>query len=155
MDFKSLFFSAEGRIGRSAFWIGWLVLLGVNVVLGWIPLVGWLLSLVAIYCYVCLYSKRLHDLGKSGWLQVWPLIACIALLFGGVFMAGGPAIMAALSHADDAAVGMAAMAGMSGMMLAFLAAFVVAFGFLLWVGLSAGQPGENRCGPAPAQPAVA
>jgi hypothetical protein len=36
MDWKALFFSADGRIGRSAFWIGWLVLLGVNVVLGWI-----------------------------------------------------------------------------------------------------------------------
>ena len=34
MDWKTLFFSAEGRIGRSTFWVGWLVLLGVNVVLG-------------------------------------------------------------------------------------------------------------------------
>ncbi len=36
MDWKSLFFSAEGRIGRQAFWIGWLVLLGVQLLAGWI-----------------------------------------------------------------------------------------------------------------------
>ncbi|MFZ5670884.1 MAG: DUF805 domain-containing protein [Pseudomonadota bacterium] len=155
MDWKTLFFSAEGRIGRSAFWIGWLVLLGVNVVAGFIPLFGLLISLAAIYCSVCVFAKRLHDMGKSGWLQIWPILISIALVVGGVFMAGGPAIMAALSHADDAAVGMAALAGMGGMMLAFLGAFVISFGFLLWVGLSSGQAGENRYGPAPAEPAVA
>lgn len=41
------------------------------------------------------------------------------------------------------------------MLLAILAAFVVGFGFLLWVGLSAGNGSENRYGPAPSTPVVA
>jgi len=57
MDWKTLFFSPDGRIGRQSFWIGWLVLLGVNVVLGWIPLIGWALSLVTIYCNVCITAN--------------------------------------------------------------------------------------------------
>lgn len=155
MDWKTLFFSPEGRIGRSAFWIGWLVLLGVNVVLGWIPLIGWALSLATIYCNVCVFSKRLHDMGRSGFLQVWPIVLCTVLVFGALGLAAGPAIMAGVSNADEAAVTAAVLAGVGGMLLAFLAALVIGFGFLLWVGVSSGDPGENRYGPAPRQPAVA
>ena len=155
MDWKTLFFSPDGRIGRSAFWLGWLVLLGVNVVLGWIPLLGWLLSLVTIYCNVCVTSKRLHDMGRSGFLQVWPMVICAVLVIGAIFMVAGPAIMAGIADADESQITAAVMAGVGGMLLAILAAFVVGFGFLLWVGISNGVPGENRYGPAPAVPTVA
>ncbi|MDP1737094.1 MAG: DUF805 domain-containing protein [Caulobacter sp.] len=155
MDWKTLFFSAEGRIGRSAFWIGWLVLLGVNVVASWIPLIGLLISLASIYCSVCVYSKRLHDMGKSGWLQIWPILICTVLIVGAIVMVAGPAVMAGISNADESAIMAAVMAGVGGMILAFLLAFLIWFGFLLWVGLSSGNPGDNKYGPAPATPAVA
>lgn len=155
MDWKTLFFSPEGRIGRSAFWIGWLVLVGANVVLGWIPLVGWALSLATIYCSVCVFSKRLHDMGRSGFLQVWPMVVCMVLVLGAAGMAAGPAIMAGISNADEAAVAAALMAGLGGMLLALLAVLVVSVGFLLWVGVSNGDPGENRYGPAPLPPVAA
>ena len=155
MDWKTLFFSADGRIGRQAFWMGWLILLGVNVVLGWIPLLGWLLSLATIYCNVCVFSKRLHDMGKSGWLQIWPMMIVFFLCVGSVFAVAGPAVMDGLSNADESAVTAAVMAGAGGMFLALLLALVVGFGFLLWVGLSNGEAGDNKYGPAPAQPAVA
>ncbi len=155
MDWKMLFFSPEGRIGRSAFWIGWLVLLGVNVVLGWIPLVGLLLSLVTIYCNVCVTSKRLHDMGRSGFLQVIPIVLCTVLCIGAVAMVAGPAIMAGVADADESAIKAAVLAGVGGMILAFIAAFVVGFGFLLWVGISVGDTGPNKYGPPPATPVVA
>lgn len=155
MDWKTLFFSPDGRIGRSSFWIGWLVLLGVNVVLGWIPLLGWALSLVTIYCNVCVTSKRLHDMGKSGFLQVWPMILCPVLVVGGIFMAAGPAIMAGIADADEAQVTAAVLAGVGGMMLALLAALLIGVGFLLWVGISNSETAENRYGPVPAAPTVA
>ena len=155
MDWKTLFFSPDGRIGRSSFWIGWLVLLGVNVVLGWVPLIGWALSLVTIYCNVCITAKRLHDMGKSGFLQVIPLIACPTLIIGAIVAVAGPAIMAGIADADDAQVTAAVMAGVGGMFLFFLAALVIGLGFLLWTGISDSQPGENRYSPAPATPAVA
>lgn len=155
MDWKTLFFSPDGRIGRSSFWIGWLVLLGVNVVLGWVPLIGWALSLVTIYCNVCITAKRLHDMGKSGFLQVIPLIAVPTLIIGAIVAVAGPAIMAGIADADDAQVTAAVMAGIGGMFLFFLAAFVIGLGFLLWIGISTSEPGENRYGPSPTPPALA
>lgn len=155
MDWKTLFFSPDGRIGRSTFWIGWLVLLGVNVVLGWIPLVGFLLSLATVYCFVCVASKRLHDFGRSGFLQVIPMVLCTVLCIGAIVMVAGPAIMAGLADANEEAIMAAVFAGIGGMMLAFLAAFLIGFGFLLWVGLSIGNPGENRYGPPPTTAVVA
>ena len=37
--------SFEGRLRRAHFWIGFLIIFGANVVLGWIPILGWLISL--------------------------------------------------------------------------------------------------------------
>ncbi len=155
MDWKTLFFSPDGRIGRSTFWIGWLVLLGVNVVLGWIPLIGFLLSLVTIYCNVCVTSKRLHDMGRSGFLQLIPIILCTTLCIGAIVMVAGPAIMAGIADASEDAIVAALMAGIGGMILAVLAAFVIGFGFLLWIGISLGDKGDNRYGPPPATAVVA
>lgn len=155
MDWKTLFFSAEGRIGRSAFWIGWLVLLGVNVVAGWIPLLGLLISLASLYCNVCVTSKRLHDMGKSGFLQVWPWLLCTVLVVGSIIMVAGPAIIAGASDMDESAIRAAVLGGVGGMILGLLAAFAIGLGFLIWIGVSNGDAGENRYGAAPAVPAVA
>ena len=80
MDWKTLFLSPEGRIGRQAFWIGWLVLLGVNMALGWLPMIGAVISLATIYSSVCIHSKRLHDMGQTGWWQVLHLGAVLGVL---------------------------------------------------------------------------
>lgn len=155
MDWKTLFFSPDGRIGRQSFWIGWLVLLGVNVVLGWIPLIGWALSLVTIYCNVCITAKRLHDMGRSGFLQAIPMILCPVLIITAIATAAGPAIMAGIADANESQVTAAVLAGVGGMMLFFLAAFAIGFGFLIWIGVSNTQPGENRYGPEPTLTAIA
>ena len=155
MDWKTLFFSADGRIGRSAFWLGWLVLLGVNVVLGWIPLIGGLLSLVTIYCNVCVTSKRLHDMGRSGFLQVWPWLLCSVLVVGSIVMVAGPAIVAGASDMDEAAIKAAVLGGVGGMLLGLLAAFAIGLSFLLWIGVSNGDASDNKYGPPPAAPTVA
>lgn len=155
MDWKSLFFSAEGRIGRQSFWIGWLVLLGVNVVLGWIPFIGQLLSLVTIYCFVCIYSKRLHDMGKSGWLQAIPLVICFVLPIIGMFAFGGAALVAGLSGASEAAATTAVLGSLGGFFVLLFIAMIVGIGFLLWVGISDGETGDNRFGPPPSAIALA
>lgn len=154
IDWKTLFFDANGRIGRQSFWIGWLALLAVNVVLGWIPVIGWILSLVAIYASVCVFSKRLHDMGKSGWLQVWPMVISIALVVVSLaFMGGSAAMMGARGMeqgVDPAAVG---GMGLGALMLGL--AFLIGVAFTLWVGLTPSQPEANKYGPAPAAPAIA
>lgn len=75
MDFKYLFTSFEGRIGRKDFWLGLLViiiasfvLIGVLGILTWVlpvsfvSLVG---SLIMLYPALALSLKRLHDRNKA------------------------------------------------------------------------------------------
>lgn len=148
MDWKTLFLSADGRIGRQSFWIAILILIGVNVVLGWIPLIGALVGLALIYPSVCVYSKRLHDMGKSGWLQVWPIAICVVLFIVAGVSVGGAAAMGAFSGSDDLAAG-AAMGGMGMMAISVGLAFVIAIGFLLWLGLTPSEAGANKYGEPP------
>ena len=87
-----LFVSPRGRIGRRTFWHGVMVVTLANVVLislaavvaGRSASAGFslvaLTPLLTAYPTVCVYTKRLHDLGHSGWLQAPPrLLWAIAL----------------------------------------------------------------------------
>jgi uncharacterized membrane protein YhaH (DUF805 family) len=146
MDWKFLFFSADGRISRQQFWIGALILIGAGVVLGWIPIIGWLISLVSLYAWVCLYSKRLHDFGKSGWLTAIPVGLTIVCAIAAIATMGGMAAMGAFNtdymH-PGAMMGMGLTAALMGL------AMLVSLGFLLWVGLTPTQPGANKYGEPP------
>ena len=66
MNWQFLFLSANGRIGQKDFWIGFLILFVAGIILGMIPVLGQIISIALIYPWVCLYSKRLHDFGKTG-----------------------------------------------------------------------------------------
>lgn len=147
MDWKSLFFSPEGRIGRQAFWIGWLCLLGANVVLGWVPFFGWALSLATIWCSVCIHTKRLHDMGQTGWWQVLPLVFGPILIMGSAISIGVLPAIAALTNGEPE---LSALAALGGFFISLFIAFAVWLAFTLWVGFSLSTPGENRYGPAPA-----
>jgi len=45
---------------------------------------------VSVYAGVCLYSKRLHDMGRSGWLQLIVLIPVLGWLVLLYFMLQEP-----------------------------------------------------------------
>ena len=66
LDWQKLLFSFEGRTRRSHFWIGWLICLGAGVVAGWIPLIGFALSIALIWPNLAISVKRLHDMGHAG-----------------------------------------------------------------------------------------
>lgn len=145
-NFQHVLFSFNGRIRRQHFWIGWLICLGVGVVLGWIPLLGTLLSIALIWPNIAISVKRLHDMGHSGWLVVIPWIAGI----GGVVAAGMSVGFAALTSGymdtEDPAAALAIIGPMFGI-LAIVA--LIQLGFLLWIGIAEGQKGDNRFGPNP------
>ena len=144
MNWQFLCLSANGRIGQKDFWIGFLILFVAGFILGLIPFLGMIISIALIYPWVCLYSKRLHDFGKTGWLAAVPfgiwLIAGVLAVF-----AGGAAMMGVASGNEAAAAG-GMMAGLAGMGLVMMLAFVAWIGFTLWLGLTKGDPATNQYG---------
>lgn len=147
LDWQKLLFSFEGRTRRSHFWIGWLICVGAGWVANFIPFVGQLISIVLIWPNLAIAVKRLHDMGKSGWLAVIPWVACIIGGIAAVAMMGVSALSnaSALEDGDPAAI-MALLGPAMGIVAVVL---LVCLGFLLWIGLSEGQSGDNRYGPNP------
>lgn len=146
-DFASAMFSFNGRLRRQHFWISWLILLGAGVVLGWIPILGTILSLVMIWPNIAIVVKRLHDMGKTGWFAVVPWVANI-IGFIMIISAVGMSIITnpqAFENEDPAAM----MSMIGSMMGGIGIMFLVNIAFLLWIGISDSQRGDNRFGPNP------
>jgi uncharacterized membrane protein YhaH (DUF805 family)/cold shock CspA family protein len=146
-DAKKTFLSFYGRTRRSHFWVAWLCLFGAGFLTNFIPLIGWLIGLALIWPNTAIQVTRLHDMGKTGWLVLIPILTTIG---------GGFAIIAT--------VGVAALTNMEGLenedpaviVATFLPALgigtimaLVSLGFLLWIGIAEGQRGDNRFGPNP------
>lgn len=146
-DFASAMFSFNGRLRRQHFWISWLILLGAGVVVGWIPFLGLLLSLVMIWPNLAITVKRLHDMGKSGWFAVIPWVANI-VGFIAIIGAVGTAVITnpQALESDDPSVALSMLGSMMGGLGIML---LVGLGFLLWIGVTDSQRGDNRFGPNP------
>ena len=75
------YFCFEGRTDRKTFWLYILVSAVVSAILGLIPGVGRILSGVWSLALLCptlgITARRLHDTGKTGWLQLLALIPVI------------------------------------------------------------------------------
>lgn len=145
MNWANLFFSPEGRIGRGQFWIAFLILFIAHTFVHFVPVVG---SAFAAYVHVCVYSKRLHDMGRSGWWQIIPAAIIAVLAAAALLMGGYGLVMAVLSGKIGAAMGFVVAFG--GFLILAALAFFVHLIFTLWVGLTAGEPGDNPYGPPPA-----
>ena len=87
LDFRELFLSGDGRIARSAFWLGTIVVLVLLLLYESInsPTLHWVTGLfvypLLIYPGVCVLSKRLHDRGRSGWFAVAIIAAIVAVFY--------------------------------------------------------------------------
>lgn len=127
-DWRTLFWSASGRVSRGPWWVAVGVLASASALyegLAGAPLrlaTFWFVYPALIYSAVCVNAKRLHDRGRSGW---WA--AMVLLAFAAVWPQARPV------------------------------AAVVAMPILLWtlveLGVMAGEQGANRFGPSPAAPA--
>jgi uncharacterized membrane protein YhaH (DUF805 family) len=154
MNWQTRLLSPEGRMSQKDFWMSALVLFVAWVVSHAFHVFAFLIWLLLIFMWVCVYAKRLHDFGKSGWLTLLPFIVgaaavTLGLIFGGLGAIG--AVFAMITHGVEPSSWATMFAGF-GIMAVFLCIAALAkFIFLLWVGLSPGDPGENRYGPPPDQ----
>lgn len=147
MDWKTIYLTSNGRMGQRDFWIAWAILFVAALVASMVPVIGHLITLVLIYPFVCIAAKRLHDFGRSGWLAAVPyVVAFAAAVVGGVM--GGMAMMLGALGGRGAA-GAAAVGGFGLMVLLMSLAALAGLAFLLWVGLTRGDPQPNAYGPPP------
>ena len=145
MDFAKLLFSLRGRIGRRDFWLGWVILIIVQAVAsaigsagassdatttGLVGIVALVILLPMLWAEICLLTKRLHDLGRSGWaIAVFVGFELLTLLLG---------FIADMIFQSSAPIYTAVMA-----------LILIACGAQIWVGAKKGQPGPNRFGDPP------
>ena len=71
------YFNFSGRASRAEFWWVYLAL----TIIGFVPLVGILIQLVTFIGLISLTSRRLQDVGFSGWYQLVPY-SILSLLIG-------------------------------------------------------------------------
>jgi uncharacterized membrane protein YhaH (DUF805 family) len=148
MDFRALLLSPAGRVNREDFWIGFLILAALDLLILLIPAVGWIVVLASVYCWICLYIKRLHDMGKRAWLIAIPYGVWLIPVIAAVVM-GGMAIVTGLVNGDDSGTSFSVLAGLGGFLTACGVAALVGLAFLLWMGLTPGQAGDNKYGAPP------
>ncbi len=114
----------EGRTNRATYWTAIAVIAALMIAAtlwaGKPPQVG---EIVLIFVGV----PRLHDIGKSGWLVLWPL---------GLELVGGIGAIIFLPRETALQV--------VGLVMLIIA------GLMIWLGCIPGQGSENRFGPPPA-----
>lgn len=151
INLGSVLFSPSGRIGRGPFWAGWAISFAAGLILGWIPIIGLLVALVNIYVAICVYGKRLHDMGKTAWIYGGYLIASLIAVIVAFAMFLGP-IMAdptafETMTEEEAAMMMLTSGGPA--LIIFALTALIGIAIWLWCGIAPGQRGDNQYGPDP------
>lgn len=147
MDWQNLLFNTHGRIGQGDFWKGVAVIIGGNVLVNILPLIGGLLWMALIWVGVAVYGKRLHDTGRSAWFHAIPWGVNLVIFSIGLMMVGG-VVLAAIITDGEVKPWLALSAGGLGATLIGLTQLIWLI-YTFWLGLAAGEPGANRFGPAP------
>jgi uncharacterized membrane protein YhaH (DUF805 family) len=141
MDWKALFFSFHGRVGRRRYWLALVACnvaaFAISFVVGFlarvasgsdgalVPLVQGPINLAGAYVSAAITAKRLHDHGRSGW---WAL--AIALMGGVIYRASQGLLPNTAPYAT-----------------VFGPWFLPYLGFFILLGFLPGQKSSNRFGP--------
>lgn len=137
-DWVSFYLSPSGRITRRDYWLhGFLVIFAVNILLGWIPIIGQLLTIVTIWPSIAVAFKRLHDRDLPGW---WIFVPSIPTVLGAVLLGA-----AAFASLDGSVAG--TLYTLGGILL--LGGVVGSLWIIFGVLARRGAPGPNRYGPNP------
>ena len=146
-DFARLFTSADGRIPRLGYWIGFITILLVEIVLRLllgVPLaptpadpfsiraLSFLIDTALLYPTAIVMVKRFHDRNRSGELIGWFVVPYSVIMLTNLLgMSGDPDHMGAIEA------------------LLLIATTVVTLAFIVELGFRRGTPGDNQYGPDP------
>lgn len=67
----------SGRASRSEYW--WFVLL--NAIMGFIPVINFIWGLAVIVPTIAVAVRRMHDIGKSGFMVILSIIPLVNLFY--------------------------------------------------------------------------
>src|SRR5262249_53015531 len=126
MNWNKFLVSPQGRIGRQSYWL----FMGLSFVVSLIAMaidgvafsnfengpLARIVSLASVFPSICIQTKRLHDFGRSGWLQLAPVATAVPAV--PIIIVGGK---------------VGAVIGIGIIILAFGALFI-------WSGFFKGQP---------------
>ena len=130
----ALLTSPNGRISRKQFWLhGVVPIVIASVLLGWIPIVGQLISLALLWSSICIAFKRFHDVGYPGW---WSLVYIVPMIAGTIVF------VLSFYYLDSD------WPARLGEILWILGGLVM-LAQLIFVYIRAGEQGPNRYGPDP------
>ena len=145
-DFARALIAFDGRLRRSHFWISWVILFATGCVLNVIPLLN-LIGIVLLWPHLAIGVKRLHDMGKSGWLIAIPYaVMFIGFIFAVVQIGFSAFANMEAIEAEDPAVIISTFGPAFGIIGL---TWIVGIAFWLWIGIGEGQRGDNRFGPNP------
>jgi uncharacterized membrane protein YhaH (DUF805 family) len=129
----------NGRAGLSEFW--WFILFSFlgGLVLGIVSsILANIFSLIILVPQIAVTARRLHDINKTGWTQLWwnigMAIGLGLMIFGfaSMFFPGG-------------------LAGGGSALLGGVGAIIIlaSIGFAIYLLIKSGDAGENQYGPVP------
>lgn len=155
LNYAALLLSHQGRLRRRLYWRATLVLVAASLAAPIIPRVGLaisgVVSLAAAWCFVCIYIRRLHDIGRSGWWQLVGWIGAAVLAATGV-IGVIPAMGRFIESRQQERDAVLALGDASGAFGLIVLAMMLMLGFHLWLGVMRGTRGPNRFGPDPRTP---
>ena len=78
----------SGRASRSEYW--WFCLFNfiIGLLLGWIPVLGWIISIALFLPGLAVGARRLHDTGRSALNLLWLLLPFVGAIILIVFYLG-------------------------------------------------------------------
>lgn len=138
LDWFGLFLRLDGRIGRRAFWLGFVATLACIAIAELMTRVlglGLVVMLALIYPLIAVLVKRLHDRGRSGW---WAVL--LAAPLGASALA---AVVARILGLGQAGIERTATLGI------WIGVGVIAAVAIVELGLRRGHPGYSEHGPPP------
>lgn len=156
-----LLFSPSNRIGPADFQKGALVLIVIAFLVALLPLVGsspllvtlgGLIGLVLLYPWVCIWIKRLHDAGKSGWFIIlaiiaWMIVNAIVGMIVVQFFGGGAAFSSDPQGLQDFFSQISQQSRANALPNAIAGAVVSLIVVFAANALLSSDPGDNQYGP--------